>query len=99
MPGVISNTKTDCKAGTEVGVTVTCGLEHTISTIADFGPSPWVNFQKYPGRCGSDYPTTYHPNGQVCGKGGTGCTGSGTDETCTGFNCDEFKYCSSAGWW
>lgn len=75
---------------------------NTVSTSASFdemkgtgtyaGQSPWVNAQKYPGRCGSSY------QGQNCGKGGTGCVKTHGIEVCQQYDCDQFKYCSWAGW-
>ena len=79
---------------TEVATSDVAAVDESALSVGDenSGSSPWVNFQKHPGRCGSNY------DGQICGKGGTGCTGSGADEVCTGFSCDDFKYCSSYGW-
>jgi len=67
-------------------------FDEAAGTGAYAGQSPWVNAQKYPGRCGPSY------ENQKCGKGGTGCAHTHGVEVCQSFDCDQFKYCSSAGW-
>jgi len=66
--------------------------DEAAGTGAFAGQSPWVNAQRYPGRCGPSF------DDQKCGKGGTGCSTTHGVEVCQAFDCQHFRYCSNYGW-